>query len=62
MAFFILSACTSNEDANRRPVVKDTGPKRDITGELEKAVKLKGIAVTKGAREVIEKAGGTIEE
>ena len=32
------------------------------SGELEKAVKLKGIAVTKGAREVIEKAGGSIEE
>ena len=32
------------------------------SGELDKAVKLKGIAVTKGAREVIEKAGGTIEE
>jgi large subunit ribosomal protein L15 len=32
------------------------------SGELEKAVKLKGIAVTKGAREVIEKAGGQIEE
>lgn len=32
------------------------------SGELDKAVKLKGIAVTKGAREAIEKAGGTIEE
>ena len=32
------------------------------SGELNKAVKLKGIAVTKGAREVIEKAGGSIEE
>ena len=32
------------------------------SGELDKAVKLKGIAVTKGAREVIEKAGGSIEE
>jgi large subunit ribosomal protein L15 len=30
--------------------------------ELDKAVNLKGIAVTKGAREVIEKAGGKIEE
>ncbi|MEJ2127590.1 MAG: 50S ribosomal protein L15 [Woeseiaceae bacterium] len=30
------------------------------SGELDKAVKLKGIAVTKGAREVIEKAGGSI--
>ena len=32
------------------------------SGELNKAVKLKGIAVTKGAREAIEKAGGSIEE
>ena len=32
------------------------------SGELDKAVKLKGIAVTKGAREIIEKAGGKIEE
>jgi large subunit ribosomal protein L15 len=32
------------------------------SGELEKAVKLKGIAVTKGAREAIEKAGGSIDE
>jgi large subunit ribosomal protein L15 len=33
-----------------------------LSGKLEKAVKLKGIAVTKGAREAIEKAGGSIEE
>jgi len=32
------------------------------SGELDKAVNLKGIAVTRGAREVIEKAGGKIEE
>jgi large subunit ribosomal protein L15 len=32
------------------------------SGKLDKAVKLKGIAVTKGAREAIEKAGGSIEE
>lgn len=30
------------------------------SGELGKAVKLKGVAVTKGAREAIEKAGGSI--
>ena len=30
------------------------------SGELDKAVKLKGVAVTKGAREAIEKAGGSI--
>lgn len=32
------------------------------SGKIGKAVKLKGIAVTKGAREAIEKAGGTITE
>ncbi|NND65583.1 MAG: 50S ribosomal protein L15 [Gammaproteobacteria bacterium] len=31
-------------------------------GELTEKVELKGIAVTKGAREVIEKAGGSISE
>jgi large subunit ribosomal protein L15 len=32
------------------------------SGEINKAVKLKGIAVTKGAREAIESAGGSIED
>jgi large subunit ribosomal protein L15 len=32
-----------------------------LSGEINKAVKLKGIAVTKGARAAIEKAGGSIE-
>ena len=32
------------------------------SGEITKAVKVKGIAVTKGARAEIEKAGGSIEE
>jgi large subunit ribosomal protein L15 len=31
------------------------------SGKVTKAVKLKGIAVTKGAREAIEAAGGSIE-
>ena len=33
-----------------------------LSGELNKAVSVKGIAVTKGAREAIEKAGGKVEE
>ena len=33
-----------------------------LSGELNKAVTVKGLAVTKGAREAIEKAGGKIEE
>jgi large subunit ribosomal protein L15 len=32
-----------------------------LSGEIKKAVTLKGIGVTKGAREAIEKAGGTVE-
>ena len=32
------------------------------SGEIKKPVKLKGLAVTKGAREEIEKAGGSIED
>jgi large subunit ribosomal protein L15 len=32
-----------------------------LSGKLEKAVKIKGLAVTKGARSAIEAAGGSIE-
>ena len=32
-----------------------------LSGELKKAVTLKGVGATKGAREAIEKAGGKIE-
>jgi large subunit ribosomal protein L15 len=33
-----------------------------LSGELTKAVKLKGLRVTKGARQIIESLGGSIEE
>ncbi len=33
-----------------------------LSGELTKAVTVKGLAVTKGAREAIEKAGGKVED
>ena len=33
-----------------------------LSGKIEKAVTLKGIGVTKGAREAIEAAGGKVEE
>ncbi|MFU8765974.1 MAG: 50S ribosomal protein L15 [Haliea sp.] len=33
-----------------------------LSGELTKALTVKGLAVTKGAREAIEKAGGKVEE
>ena len=33
-----------------------------LSGELGKALTIKGLAVTKGAREAIEKAGGKVEE
>ncbi len=32
-----------------------------LSGTIEKAVNVKGLAVTKGAREAIEKAGGSVE-
>ena len=32
-----------------------------LSGDLKKAVTLKGVAATKGAREAIEKAGGKVE-
>jgi large subunit ribosomal protein L15 len=33
-----------------------------LSGELHKAVTVKGLVVTKGAREAIEKSGGKVEE
>jgi len=33
-----------------------------LSGEISRAVTVKGLAVTKGAREAIEKAGGKVEE
>jgi large subunit ribosomal protein L15 len=38
------------------------GAKIFLKGELTRAVKLRGVGVTKGARAAIEAAGGTIEE
>jgi large subunit ribosomal protein L15 len=33
-----------------------------LSGDVTKAVNLKGLAITKGAREAIEKAGGSVED
>jgi large subunit ribosomal protein L15 len=33
-----------------------------LSGELNRAVTVKGLALTKGAREAVEKAGGKVEE
>jgi large subunit ribosomal protein L15 len=33
-----------------------------LSGDVTRAVTIKGLAVTKGAREAIEKAGGKVEE
>jgi large subunit ribosomal protein L15 len=33
-----------------------------LSGELNKAITVKGLAVTRGAREAIEKAGGKVED
>ena len=47
--------------ASRLVPAHTTKVKVILSGKLEKAVKIKGLAVTKGAREAIEKAGGSIE-
>ena len=41
---------------------QSTRAKVFASGEISKAVKLKGVGFTKGAREAIEKAGGSVEE
>ncbi len=33
-----------------------------LSGDITKSITIKGLAVTKGAREAIEKAGGTVQE
>lgn len=38
------------------------GAKVYLTGEINKPIKLRGIAVTKGARAAIEAAGGTVAD
>ena len=45
-------------------LVNDNGTRARVflSGELTKPVTVKGLAVTKGAREAIEKAGGKVEE
>ena len=45
-------------------LVKDDATRARIflSGELDKAVTVKGLAVSKGAREAIESAGGKVEE
>jgi large subunit ribosomal protein L15 len=50
----------SLKKANVIPTFADRA-KVVLSGEITKAVNLKGIAATKGAKEAIEKAGGTVE-
>ncbi|MDH3994125.1 MAG: 50S ribosomal protein L15 [Gammaproteobacteria bacterium] len=50
----LKSADLVNENINRVRVF--------LSGELGKALTVKGLAVTRGAREAIEKAGGKVEE
>jgi large subunit ribosomal protein L15 len=33
-----------------------------LQGEIDRAVTVRGVALTKGAREAVEKAGGKVEE
>lgn len=50
----LKAAGVVNESAKRARVM--------LSGSLEKAVTVKGLGVTKGARAAIEKAGGKVEE
>src|SRR5678810_1050376 len=50
----------SLKKANVIPTFADQA-KVVLSGEIKRAVTLKGIGATKGAREAIEKAGGTVE-
>jgi len=52
------------EALKKADLVKDevTRARVFLSGELDKAVTVKGLAVTRGAREAIEKAGGKVEE
>lgn len=60
-----LSEDVIDLDALKRADIVSTNIKRAkvfLSGDVTKAVTLKGLAVTKGAREAIEKAGGKVEE
>lgn len=52
---------TALKDANIVPA-QAAKAKVFLSGSLSKAVTLKGVAVTKGAREAITQAGGKVEE
>ncbi len=49
------------EEGQHHPDICRISAKVVLSGEIKKAVTLKGIGATKGAREAIEKAGGTVE-
>ena len=60
-----LEGDTADLDALRKAGLVTTSTTRArvfLSGELKRAVSLKGLAVTKGARAAIEAAGGSIEE
>ena len=52
------------EALKKADLVKDnvTRARVFLSGDITKAVNVKGLGVTKGAREAIEKAGGKVEE
>lgn len=52
-------AALKNADLVKEDVVR---ARVFLSGELKKAVTLKGLVVTKGAREAIEQSGGKVEE
>ncbi len=52
------------EALKKADLVKDSATRARVflSGELSKSVTLKGLVVTKGAREAIEKSGGKVED
>ena len=52
------------EALKKADLIKDnvTRARVFLSGELNKAVTLRGLSVTKGAREAIENSGGKVEE
>lgn len=61
----IITDAVIDLDALKRADIVGTNIERAkvfLSGDVTKAITIKGLAVTKGAREAIEKAGGKVEE
>ena len=63
-AFFIIHNVVDLESLKSADLINENIARVRVflSGELTKPVTVKGVAVTKGAREAIEKAGGKVED